>query len=179
VFDCRAPPTACWLNDACCHRHEYDCLYIHGDIHGDTCALTHACSAFGSDCGIVNVNIPTNGAEIGGAFGMLDYIRALSAPLRHASDTALGLRMSTAMYRVNCVTQHCCSHLVLCCLVFVVHSDLLHRQRRYVCDVRCVLLPYLDQAVRRRLVAVVRAAAIHGSSTCDAPLGEFVPFDIG
>ena len=24
---------------------------------------------FGSDCGIVNVNIPTNGAEIGGAFG--------------------------------------------------------------------------------------------------------------
>lgn len=24
----------------------------------------------GSDCGIVNVNIPTNGAEIGGAFGM-------------------------------------------------------------------------------------------------------------
>jgi aldehyde dehydrogenase family 7 protein A1 len=25
--------------------------------------------AGGSDCGIVNVNIPTNGAEIGGAFG--------------------------------------------------------------------------------------------------------------
>jgi aldehyde dehydrogenase family 7 protein A1 len=25
--------------------------------------------AFGSDCGIVNVNMPTNGAEIGGAFG--------------------------------------------------------------------------------------------------------------
>lgn len=25
--------------------------------------------ASGSDCGIVNVNIPTNGAEIGGAFG--------------------------------------------------------------------------------------------------------------
>ena len=24
---------------------------------------------FGSDCGIVNVNIPTSGAEIGGAFG--------------------------------------------------------------------------------------------------------------
>lgn len=23
----------------------------------------------GSDCGIINVNIPTNGAEIGGAFG--------------------------------------------------------------------------------------------------------------
>ena len=23
----------------------------------------------GSDCGIVNVNIPTSGAEIGGAFG--------------------------------------------------------------------------------------------------------------
>lgn len=23
----------------------------------------------GSDCGIVNINIPTNGAEIGGAFG--------------------------------------------------------------------------------------------------------------
>ncbi len=26
---------------------------------------------FGSDCGIVNVNIPTNGAEIGGAFGKI------------------------------------------------------------------------------------------------------------
>src|SRR5690348_16216898 len=26
-------------------------------------------SPFGSDCGIVNVNVPTNGAEIGGAFG--------------------------------------------------------------------------------------------------------------
>lgn len=26
-------------------------------------------SAKGSDCGLVNVNIPTNGAEIGGAFG--------------------------------------------------------------------------------------------------------------
>ena len=25
----------------------------------------------GSDCGIVNVNIPTSGAEIGGAFGEL------------------------------------------------------------------------------------------------------------
>lgn len=30
----------------------------------------------GSDCGIVNVNIPTSGAEIGGAFGMcsLSYL---------------------------------------------------------------------------------------------------------
>ncbi len=27
------------------------------------------CSAGGSDCGIVNVNIGTSGAEIGGAFG--------------------------------------------------------------------------------------------------------------
>ena len=27
------------------------------------------CSPKGSDCGIVNVNIPTSGAEIGGAFG--------------------------------------------------------------------------------------------------------------
>ena len=27
------------------------------------------CRPLGSDCGIVNVNIPTNGAEIGGAFG--------------------------------------------------------------------------------------------------------------
>jgi len=27
------------------------------------------CSAAGSDCGIVNVNIGTSGAEIGGAFG--------------------------------------------------------------------------------------------------------------
>ena len=27
----------------------------------------------GSDCGIVNVNIPTSGAEIGGAFGKEKY----------------------------------------------------------------------------------------------------------
>jgi len=27
------------------------------------------CSPKGSDCGIVNINIPTSGAEIGGAFG--------------------------------------------------------------------------------------------------------------
>ena len=36
-------------------------------------------SAKGSDCGIVNINIPTSGAEIGGAFGQLitlkiDYV---------------------------------------------------------------------------------------------------------
>lgn len=33
--------------------------------------LTFACRPKGSDCGIVNVNVPTSGAEIGGAFGML------------------------------------------------------------------------------------------------------------
>lgn len=31
--------------------------------------LFHWVGPFGSDCGIVNVNIPTSGAEIGGAFG--------------------------------------------------------------------------------------------------------------
>jgi hypothetical protein len=31
-------------------------------------------SAMGSDCGLVNVNIPTNGAEIGGAFGMFELL---------------------------------------------------------------------------------------------------------
>ena len=30
-------------------------------------------SEAGSDCGIVNVNLPTNGAEIGGAFGMFQH----------------------------------------------------------------------------------------------------------
>lgn len=39
-----------------------------------SCALLSLCLWFtprpkGSDCGVVNVNIPTNGAEIGGAFG--------------------------------------------------------------------------------------------------------------
>jgi aldehyde dehydrogenase (NAD+) len=29
----------------------------------------HRCSAKGSDCGLVNVNTGTSGAEIGGAFG--------------------------------------------------------------------------------------------------------------
>jgi aldehyde dehydrogenase family 7 protein A1 len=35
----------------------------------------------GSDCGIVNVNIPTNGAEIGGAFGISYF--ALMTSLMH------------------------------------------------------------------------------------------------
>lgn len=33
--------------------------------------MPYLCRPKGSDCGIVNVNIPTSGAEIGGAFGML------------------------------------------------------------------------------------------------------------
>ena len=33
----------------------------------------------GSDCGIVNVNIPTSGAEIGGAFGMKIFINCIDA----------------------------------------------------------------------------------------------------
>ena len=35
----------------------------------DVCEAELFCSAAGSDCGIVNVNIGTSGAEIGGAFG--------------------------------------------------------------------------------------------------------------
>ncbi|MCM2372117.1 L-piperidine-6-carboxylate dehydrogenase [Aporhodopirellula aestuarii] len=35
----------------------------------DVCEAEWFCSASGSDCGIVNVNIGTSGAEIGGAFG--------------------------------------------------------------------------------------------------------------
>lgn len=31
--------------------------------------LFHWMGPAGSDCGIINVNIPTSGAEIGGAFG--------------------------------------------------------------------------------------------------------------
>lgn len=34
-----------------------------------TCALVFLCRPRGSDCGIVNVNVGTSGAEIGGAFG--------------------------------------------------------------------------------------------------------------
>lgn len=34
------------------------------------CSSPHTHRPKGSDCGIVNVNIPTSGAEIGGAFGM-------------------------------------------------------------------------------------------------------------
>ena len=33
------------------------------------CARRRFCSASGLDCGIVNVNIGTSGAEVGGAFG--------------------------------------------------------------------------------------------------------------
>lgn len=40
-------------------------------------SLLLICSEMGSDCGIVNVNIPTNGAEIGGAFGMIVYFNNL------------------------------------------------------------------------------------------------------
>ena len=35
----------------------------------DVCEAEMFCSPAGSDCGIVNVNIGTSGAEIGGAFG--------------------------------------------------------------------------------------------------------------
>lgn len=41
------------------------------------CVLSF-CRPKGSDCGIVNVNIPTSGAEIGGAFGMLLMLFSLS-----------------------------------------------------------------------------------------------------
>lgn len=41
----------------------YLCLYF------KFMSFLKICRPHGSDCGIVNVNIPTNGAEIGGAFG--------------------------------------------------------------------------------------------------------------
>lgn len=41
--------------------------------------LTYVHRPKGSDCGIVNVNIPTSGAEIGGAFGMFLTLYALYA----------------------------------------------------------------------------------------------------
>ena len=37
--------------------------------------MLSVCRPFGSDCGIVNVNIPTNGAEIGGAFGKMSSMK--------------------------------------------------------------------------------------------------------
>lgn len=40
----------------------------------------------GSDCGIVNVNIPTNGAEIGGAFGEAKFpmqAKSIVLPILH------------------------------------------------------------------------------------------------
>lgn len=40
--------------------------------------MSYLCRPKGSDCGIVNVNIPTSGAEIGGAFGMLLMLFSLS-----------------------------------------------------------------------------------------------------
>jgi aldehyde dehydrogenase family 7 protein A1 len=59
---------------------------------------------FGSDCGIVNVNIPTNGAEIGGAFGgeketgggresgsdsWKQYMRRCTCTINYSSDLPL------------------------------------------------------------------------------------------
>ena len=54
-------------------------LLLHNvESRGCIISITFICKVFycpyyfspkGSDCGIVNVNIPTNGAEIGGAFG--------------------------------------------------------------------------------------------------------------
>jgi aldehyde dehydrogenase (NAD+) len=38
-------------------------------VTGDVREAEFFCSPAGSDCGIVNVNIGTSGAEIGGAFG--------------------------------------------------------------------------------------------------------------
>ena len=40
---------------------------VHNCVHIACISILHR--PRGSDCGIVNVNIPTNGAEIGGAFG--------------------------------------------------------------------------------------------------------------
>ena len=34
-----------------------------------TAEIHNYCRPKGSDCGLINVNIPTSGAEIGGAFG--------------------------------------------------------------------------------------------------------------
>jgi aldehyde dehydrogenase (NAD+) len=60
------------------YRDFADAVTIHNDVPqglssailtGDVREAEQFCSATGSDCGIVNVNIGTSGAEIGGAFG--------------------------------------------------------------------------------------------------------------
>ena len=38
-------------------------------LYAHCCVFSFVFSPKGSDCGLVNVNIPTSGAEIGGAFG--------------------------------------------------------------------------------------------------------------
>ena len=44
-------------------------LGIHTILQADDVIELSISRPKGSDCGVVNVNIPTNGAEIGGAFG--------------------------------------------------------------------------------------------------------------
>jgi hypothetical protein len=46
-------------------------LFIQQDNREVILSCFLICSPKGSDCGIVNVNIPTSGAEIGGAFGKI------------------------------------------------------------------------------------------------------------
>jgi hypothetical protein len=65
----------------------------------------------GSDCGIVNVNIPTSGAEIGGAFGSQPPSRPLTAQVARrrravVASPAVTLGSSTCVVPPGKVFMH-------------------------------------------------------------------------
>lgn len=57
------------------------------------------CRHKGSDCGIVNVNIPTNGAEIGGAFG--EYLSWFSIFLLLLGNQILAIVSTTSKLKAQ------------------------------------------------------------------------------
>ncbi|CAG0920048.1 unnamed protein product [Notodromas monacha] len=57
------------LDEAIAWNNETDQGLSSSLFTGDIGSMFHWIGPLGSDCGIVNVNIPTSGAEIGGAFG--------------------------------------------------------------------------------------------------------------
>lgn len=64
----------------------------------------------GSDCGIVNVNIPTNGAEIGGAFGMCINVEKYSMLIRFFE---INIICDITFFRIIAITVISKTELVL------------------------------------------------------------------
>ena len=77
------------------------------------CCLLCICRPKGSDCGIVNVNIPTSGAEIGGAFGT--PLGFLSYKNKFSDNNNFCYLLAMLLRRVGNKVDHLCC--VFLCIV--------------------------------------------------------------